>query len=113
MSATEQATHLARGMQLTDAASAKFIPLYIEYCTEVSNVFKRYPVSKRNEGTMTEAQYKANTENRFAIARAIIGIREKYYKKFTKILTAKQIDSLYRMERRFHPGPPDAVIQRD
>ena len=114
LSATEQASQLASAMKLTDAVSAKFIPLYINYCGEINAIFKKYPVTIPSEGTkLTDAQLRKNNDNRFAIARAILEIREKYYKKYTKILTPTQIDILYRTEKRFRPphGKPIACLR--
>ena len=114
LSATEQASRLASAMKLTDAVSAKFIPLYINYCGEIDAIFKKYPVAIPSDGAkLTDAQLRKNNDNRFAIARAILEIREKYYKKYTKILTPTQIDILYRTEKRFRPphGKPIACLR--
>ena len=114
LSATEQASRLASAMKLTDAVSAKFIPLYINYCGEIDAIFKKYPVVIPSDGAkLTDAQLRKNNDNRFAIARAILEIREKYYKKYTKILTPTQIDILYRTEKRFRPphGKPIACLR--
>ena len=114
LSATEQASRLASAMKLTDAVSAKFIPLYINYCGEIDAIFKKYPVAIPSDGSkLTDAQLRKNNDNRFAIARAILEIREKYYKKYTKILTPTQIDILYRTEKRFRSphGNPIACLR--
>lgn len=106
LSATEQAAQLSSAMQLSDAVSAKFVPLYIKSCSEIEAVFKKYPIhTAGNSKSLSEKQLKQNNDNRMAIARAIVEIREKYYKKYVKILTANQIDILYRTEKRFRPHP--------
>ncbi len=107
LSPAEQATRLAGEMRLSDAVSAKFIPLYIQCCGEIEKVFRKYPVVQPSPGAaLSEKQLKVNNDNRMAIARDILNIREKYYKKYTKILTAGQIDILYRAEKRFRRRPP-------
>ena len=103
----EQAARLSTAMNLSDAVSAKFVPLYISCCSEIEAVFSKYPITFPSEGeSLTDAQLKKNNDNRFHIARAIMDIREKYYKKYNKILTASQIDLLYRKEKHFRPQPP-------
>lgn len=102
MSATERAASLAKSMSLPDDVSAKFIPLYIKYSAKVDAIFKKYPMAAPGQKQSgNDAALKKATDARFAVSRALLELREEYYKKYQKILTPKQIDQLYRAEKRF------------
>ncbi len=98
----EQAAKLSSAMKLSDDVSSKFVTVYIEYCSALDKVFKEHPLIDK---PTTDDEYHKNNDIRFDVARAILSVREKYYKKFSKILTAKQIDTLYRCEKRFRRPP--------
>ena len=49
---------------------------------------------------LTDEQIEANILNRFAQARKMLDIREKYYKAFREFLTPGQIQAMYGAERR-------------
>lgn len=100
LTAAERATAIAKEMNLDNATQARFVPLYINYVNDIEKVFKKYPMVRETK-EKTEAELKRMTDNRFAVARAILDIREKYYHKFQKILNARQIDAMYRAEKRY------------
>ncbi len=111
---TEQAAKLSSIMQLSDDVSAQFVPIYINYCQELNEVFSKYPITMpaKNE-KLSDEQIKINNDNRFAVARALVDVREKYYKKFSKVLTPSQVDMLYRSEKRFRHTPRVAYRRQE
>ena len=48
---------------------------------------------------MTDDEIAQEIEQQFAQGRKLIDVKEKYYKKFKKILTMKQIRKIYSLER--------------
>ena len=56
--------------------------------------------------SLSSKQIEQNTDNRFAMARAILDLREKYYNKYKRFLSPEQIDRVYRTEKRLMGPPP-------
>lgn len=96
----QRAESIARQLGLDASLGKRFIPVYTEYCTKVDAIFTKYPapsVAKMRDAD--DATIKAATDNRFKVARSLMELREEYYKKYQKILTPRQIDKLYRLEK--------------
>jgi hypothetical protein len=49
---------------------------------------------------ITDEQLAQATNNRFARTRALTDVQEKYYKKFTKIISERQYNQLVRMDSK-------------
>lgn len=94
-----QCQRMVNELMLNDATVAKFTPLYMNYLTEIRNVWGRdRKVEKRNFGEKkekTDAEILKSIEDRFAKGQKILDIRTKYYKEFKHFLTAKQVEKIY------------------
>ena len=91
---------MVQTLMLDDATSAKFIPLYSQYLKE--KMACRGMKSKHMDkdiDTKTDAEVDQMIQDNFAQSRKILDIREKYYAKFHKILTPKQIMKIYQVEK--------------
>lgn len=91
---------MVQTLMLDDATSAKFIPLYSQYLKE--KMACRGMKSKhmgKDIDTKTDAEVDQMIQDNFAQSRKILDIREKYYAKFHKILTPKQIMKIYQVEK--------------
>lgn len=97
-----RAEAIARQLHLDASLSKRFIPVYTEYCSKVDAIFSKYPAP--NPGKLRDADdaaIKTATDNRFKVARLLMELREQYYKKYQKILSPRQIDKLYRVEKNY------------
>ncbi|BCS85900.1 MULTISPECIES: DUF3826 domain-containing protein [Prevotella] len=91
---------MVQTLMLDDATSAKFIPVYSEYLKEKMECRSMKP---RHMGmdinTKTDAEVDQMIQDNFAQSHKILDIREKYYAKFHKFLTPKQIMKIYQVEK--------------
>lgn len=93
-----QLRQMLNALMLDDETAAKFTPVYKEYQEEMEAC--RLPqVKKPRKAEMTDDEIAQEIEQQFAQGRKLIDVKEKYYKKFKKILTMKQIRKIYSLER--------------
>jgi len=91
-------------LMLDDATTAKFTPVYSQYLKEKMDCRKMASAErfKRNkEASMkTDADIDEMIQNQFSQSHKMLDIREKYYAKFHKILSPKQILKIYQSEKQ-------------
>lgn len=92
-----QLKQVLKSLMLDDKTQAKFIPVYQKYQKDMKACCK--PQVKKKNAEMTDAEIANEIEHQFKQGRKIIDVKEKYYKEFKKILTMKQIQKIYRLER--------------
>jgi len=92
--------HLINELALDDATAAKFTDVYKEYSSEMDNIRKSYAKKGKKDATLTDAEIDAETKARFQQSRKILDVREKYYDKFRKFLSARQVKKIYNSEQR-------------
>ena len=91
---------MVQTLMLDDATSAKFIPVYSQYLKERLECRNMKPKHMGTDiNTKTDAEVDKMIQDNFAQSRKILDIREKYYAKFHKILTPKQIMKIYQVEK--------------
>ena len=90
-----QARHIAAELALDDATTAKYVTTYCECQKEIWDLGPRM---KRSE--MTDENADAAIKQRFDRSQQILSIREKYYEKYRKFMTPKQIERAYQLERK-------------
>lgn len=100
---------LAVALTLDDNDTARFIEVYKQYNTEMRELRGKYRMHHPKKGNaqmgvdkepLTDEQIDENIRTRFAMSRAIIDVREKYYKEFRAFLNPKQIQKLYDLEKK-------------
>lgn len=96
--AVKQAHYIAKEIALDDATTKKFVATYCAYQKEVWALGPR--VKEAKDTTMTEAEAEQLIQKRFERSQQILNIREKYYKEYSKFLSAKQIERVYELERQ-------------
>ena len=84
-------------LMLDDKTAVEFTPVYKDYQKEMKDC--RLPRMKKRGTEMTDDEIAKEIESEFAQGRKVIDVKEKYYKKFKKILTMKQIRKIYSLER--------------
>lgn len=95
--------HMADVLMLSDATTAKFIPLYHNYLSEVRsiNTYNKIIGKKNHLKTQkTDAEIQKMIEESFERSQKILDIRIKYYKEFKKFLSPKQTARLFMPNRR-------------
>lgn len=100
---------MARKLNLDDKTAAKFNDVYKRYLTEMQGVRDKFqPLRPEGGKSLTDEQVEQNLLNRFARSRAILDVREKYYREFRKVLNVRQLDRIYDNEwgnfNKFHKG---------
>lgn len=88
-------------LKLDDATATKFTPLFKEYMKENKNIRISGSTWKlENKENLTEEEAEKIIKERLEISRKLLNVREKYYAKFSKIITALQIKKIYDMEQQ-------------
>lgn len=95
--AEAQAQHIADNLALDDATSKKFIDTY---CDAQKEVWALGPRPKRQRGAATDEQTEQALKDRFDHSQKLLDIRRKYYAKYSKFLTQKQIQRVYEIEKQ-------------
>ncbi len=81
-------------LMLDDATAAKFAPIYKEYMQAIADVCK--PCCKRTKGTVkSDAERISALEQRYAVKAKVAEINKEYVAKFSKILSARQVEKLF------------------
>ena len=92
-------------LALDDASAVKFTEVYKKYMEEMSNLRSTCPLkAKKEEGKSyrrTDAEVEKSIEERFAMSRKKLDIREKYYKEFRKFLSPRQVEKIYMKEKSY------------
>lgn len=111
--AERKANKMAEQLLLDDKTSAKFVPLYQQYLTELQALkpAKKQPAEKPEAGkapkvkkNKTEQEIADKIKANFERQHKTLDIKEKYYKEFSKVLNQKQISKMYKMEKNSKPG---------
>ena len=109
-----QSQRIVDELGLDDKTAAKFAEVYKKYMKEMDDLRKQYmPVKsdfKKDKPSMpkslTDTEVDKMMRERFAQARKMLDVREKYYDEFRKFLSPKQVQKVYNQgmanKERFH-----------
>lgn len=91
---------IKQSLRLTEQQVNDFYPVYRDYDTEMRHQFEahRQKMANLKDDNMKDAMAKVNA--RIDMKMSILKIQKKYYQKFQKVLTPKQIVRLERAERK-------------
>ena len=100
-----RAKRMADKLMLEDSEKEKFESLYEEYLEAKAACRPQLVFGKE----LTDEQLEANLEEMMAVREKSLKIDKKYYKKFSKVLDAKQLDMIFgfkaqKNERPMAPG---------
>ena len=95
--AEAQAKHIASELGLDEGTTKKYVETFCDYQKEIWALGPRETGKKKAE--MTDAETDQEIQARFERSEKILSIRQKYYKRYIKFLTPKQIDKAYKLER--------------
>ena len=91
----KQAKYIANDLALDDETTARFINTYTQCQKEIWALGSR----PRRDDNNNEAQIGQNIKKRFEMSDKTLDIRQKYYKEYSKFLTQKQIQRVYKIEK--------------
>ena len=97
-----EAKRIASDLALDDATTEKFVKTFTAYQNEAQALGKEEHLSKDKMADMTDAQVDEAIKGQFKQSRALLDLREKYYKKYREFLSPKQVQRVYAAEKRFH-----------
>ena len=93
-----QAKHIARELAFDDQTTKKFVETF---CDCQKEVWALDPAVKNKDfDEMTEAETEKAIKAQFERSRKMLNIRESYYAKYSKFLTQKQIQRVYKLEKK-------------
>jgi len=97
-----QARHIADEMAFDDVTTEKFINTYTSCQKEVWALHPQRPHKDKGNKpeAMTEEQTEKAIKDRFEHSQKLLDIRQKYYAKYSKFLTQKQIERVYQLEQQ-------------
>ena len=96
----QQVQHYSEAFALNEEQAEQFGSLYKAYNKQMRAIHDQYRHERTAEGvTMTDEQVEKRILDNFAQSRAILDVREEYYKEFRKILTPSQINQIYEDEK--------------
>ena len=95
---------IAANLQLTDAESEKFWPVYDQYTADLVKINdQKYALVKEyadNWGTMTDAQALSYIQRWLAVDEQVSALRSKYVPTVSKVLPGKKTATFFQLERR-------------
>lgn len=92
-----QAKHIANELAFSDAATEKFIKTY---CSCQKEIWALGPRQRPHKQASSEQENEQRIKERFDRGEKILGIRQKYYKEYSRFLTQTQIEKVYEQERK-------------
>ena len=95
-----QAKHISRQLALDDATSQKFIETFSAYQKEVWALRPQGKGMHKKKSEMTDAEAEKAIKDQFDHSQKVLTLRQEYYKKYSKFLTAKQIQRVYELEKQ-------------
>ena len=98
-----QSQRIVDELGLDDKTAAKFAEVYKKYMKEMDDLRKQYMPAKSDlkkdkpsmPKSLTDAEVDKMMRDRFAQARKMLDVREKYYDEFRKFLSPKQVQKVY------------------
>ncbi|PWT89710.1 MAG: hypothetical protein C5B55_10890 [Blastocatellia bacterium] len=95
---------VAANMQLTEAESTKFWPVYDQYTAETTKLYDtRYGVIKdyaANFGSLTDAQAQSLAKRSNEVDAAVVQLRNKYLPLFDNVIGGKKTALFFQIDRR-------------
>lgn len=91
--AEKQAQYIAGQVKMDKDKTARFVDTYCQYQKEVWALGPRQP-RKANDG-----ESEAHIKQRFERSQHILDLRQRYYEKYSKFLSASEIEQVYQLER--------------
>ena len=95
--AETQAQFIANEMAMDDETTRQFVETFCQFQKEI---WALGPRPRKESSSRSDAETKQIIADRFAHSQKILDLRKKYYAEYCKFLTQKQIERVYKLERR-------------
>lgn len=93
-------------LMLSDQQAVKFAVTYREYAAKLDELFQKNVPAKCEPGKeLTDADLDKLAKQRFEGFKALADLQAKYYDKFRKDLSARQVEKVLRFDEQFGPKP--------
>ena len=93
--AEKQAKHIAQELAFDEATTQQFVETFCAYQQEVWALGPKHKSEPTNDEEAEQA-----IKERFERSQQILDLRQKYYEEYSKFLTQKQIQQVYKLERQ-------------
>lgn len=94
-----KANRMAGKLLLSDEETAKFTPVFKEYIKSDRAIKAKYRPEDRKKANLTNSEIDASIRKEFKKSQEILDLRVEYYEKFSKVLSARQIREMYKIEQ--------------
>ena len=95
--AEAQAHFIADKMEMNDTTTKLFVETFCQFQKDIWALGSR---PKTDSSHLSDKEAEQAMNERFAHSQKILDLRKKYYLKYSKFLTPKQIERVYELERR-------------
>lgn len=93
-------------LMLSDQQAEKFAVTYREYAAKLDELFQKNVPAKFEPGkVLTDAELDQLAKQRFEGFKNLAELQAKFYDKFRKNLSARQVEKVLRFEKPFDPKP--------
>jgi len=97
---------LTNELMLSDQQAEKFAVTYREYAAKLDELFKANKPAKCEPGkVLTDAELDQMAKQRFDCFKNLADLQSKFYDKFRKDLSARQVQKVLRFDEPFGPKP--------
>lgn len=94
-----KANRMAGKLLLSDEETAKFTPVFKEYIKSDRAIKAKYRPEDRKKANLSNSEIDASIRKEFKKSQEILDLRVEYYEKFSKVLSARQIREMYKIEQ--------------
>ena len=95
--AEAQAHFIANEMAMDDTTTKQFVETF---CQFQKDIWALGPRPKRDSSHLSDKEAEQAMNERFTHSQKILDLRKRYYLKYSKFLTPKQIERVYELERK-------------
>ena len=92
-----QAEYIAKELEMDDMTTQQFIKTF---CQFQKDIWALGPRPKRDSSHLSDKEAEQAMNERFTHSQKILDLRKRYYLKYSKFLTPKQIERVYELERK-------------
>lgn len=118
LNAEQKANNIANQLALDDETATKFVATYTEYQQELRDLRKENFPKRSNDSLRTDEEVEQSLQAEFKMQQERLDLQKKYYEKYRKFLSPKQIERVYMLEReqrgdmRMHPNMQNMKRER-
>ncbi|MDE6265936.1 MAG: hypothetical protein K2M07_01120 [Muribaculaceae bacterium] len=114
----KEADWLVEKLKLKGDTAINFVKIYTDYRSEMvsvreQNKCKEPEVINGKKGSLSDSDIDENIRKGFESSRKMIDVREKYYKKFKKVMSPRKIEKMFRYEKKIMERKREEMKKRE